>query len=47
VVRHGHSLRINPRDPRGVRLESGDRLQIGRALLNISIRESAAPAATT
>ena len=28
LVRHGRSLRINPRDPRGVRLETGDHLQI-------------------
>ena len=38
LVRHGRSLRINPRDPRGVRLETGDHLQIGRALLKMSIR---------
>jgi len=40
VVRNGRSLRINPRDPRGVRLESGDRLHIGRAVLKISISGS-------
>ena len=38
VVRNGRSLRITPRDPRGVRLEAGDHLQIGRALLKMSIR---------
>ena len=38
LVRNGRSLRINPRDPRGVRLESGDRLHIGRAVLKISVR---------
>ena len=37
VVRNGRSLRINPRDPRGVRLEAGDHLQIGRAVLKISV----------
>jgi len=39
LVRNGRSLRITPRDPRGVRLEAGDHLQIGRALLKISIRQ--------
>lgn len=38
VVRNGRSLRINPRDPRGVRLESGDHLHIGRAVLKLSVR---------
>jgi len=38
VVRNGRSLPINPRDPRGVRLESGDHLHIGRAVLKISLR---------
>lgn len=38
VVRNGRSLPINPRDPRGVRLESGDRLHIGRAVLKMSVR---------
>jgi FHA domain len=37
VVRNGRSLRINPRDPRGVRLESGDHLHIGRAVLKMSL----------
>lgn len=38
VVRNGRSLRINPRDPRGVRLQSGDHLHIGRAVLKMSVR---------
>jgi len=38
VVRNGRSLRINPRDPRGVRLESGDHLHVGRAVLKIAVR---------
>lgn len=38
VVRNGRSLPINPRDPRGVRLESGDHLHIGRAVLKMSVR---------
>jgi len=43
IVRDGRSLRINPRDPRGVRLESGDHLQIGLAVLKLSIRRAGAP----
>jgi hypothetical protein len=46
VVRNGRPMRINPRDPRGVRLASGDRLQVGRALLTISIGGPAAGAPT-
>lgn len=41
VVRGGRSLRVSPRDPRGVRLQSGDELQIGRAVLRVSISDSA------
>ena len=37
IVRGGRSLRVSPRDPRGVRLQSGDELQLGRAVLRISI----------
>jgi hypothetical protein len=44
IVRRGRTLRIDPRDPRGVRLESDDELQIGRAVLKIGVVE-AAPAA--
>ena len=37
IVRGGRSLRVSPRDPRGVRLESGDELQLGRAVIGVSI----------
>lgn len=37
LVRDGRSLRINPRDPRGVRVQSGDELHVGRAVVRISI----------
>ena len=40
VLRGGRSLRVAPRDPRGVRIQSGDELQIGRAVLRVSVRES-------
>jgi hypothetical protein len=34
--RDGRNLRIAPRDPRGVRVQAGDELQLGRALLRIA-----------
>jgi len=37
VVRGGRSMRVSPRDPRGVRLQSGDELLIGRAVIGVSI----------
>jgi hypothetical protein len=37
IRRHGRSLRVAPRDPRGVRIESGDELQLGRAVLKLAI----------
>ncbi|HJZ78649.1 MAG TPA: FHA domain-containing protein [Vicinamibacterales bacterium] len=40
IVRDGRSLRVTPRDPRGVRLRSGDELQIGRAVLEVSVSET-------
>src|SRR5262245_20737331 len=40
IRRAGRSLRINPRDPRGVRVQSGDELQIGRAVLRVSMAET-------
>jgi hypothetical protein len=39
LVRGGRSLRVAPRDRRGVRLTSGDALQLGRALVTISIAD--------
>ena len=37
LLRGGRSLRVAPRDRRGVKLASGDALQLGRALVTISI----------
>lgn len=37
IVRHGASIPVPPRDPRGVRVCSGDEVQIGRAILRIVI----------
>lgn len=35
VVRGGSAIPVPPRDPRGVRLQGGDELQVGRAVLRI------------
>lgn len=37
IVRAGKMIRVAPRDPRGIRVQSGDHLQLGRALLRITI----------
>jgi hypothetical protein len=39
LVRGGRSMRVTPRDRRGVRLESGDRVQLGRAVIDVAIVE--------
>jgi hypothetical protein len=39
LLRGGRSLRVAPRDRRGVRVASGDALQLGRALVEIAIAE--------
>lgn len=37
IRRDGRSLRIAPRDPRGVRVQTGDELQLGRAVLKLAL----------
>ncbi len=37
IIRGGRTIRVAPRDPRGVRVQSGDQLQLGRAVLRITI----------
>jgi len=39
VIRNGRMTRVPPRDPRGVRVESGDQVQLGRAVLRLTIGE--------
>lgn len=39
IVRAGKTLRVPPRDPRGVRIQSGDQLQLGRAVLRLTIED--------
>lgn len=35
LLRGGRSIRVVPRDPRGVRVQTGDALQLGRAIVRI------------
>ena len=37
ILRAGKVIRVAPRDPRGVRVQSGDQLQLGRAVLRVTI----------
>jgi hypothetical protein len=39
IIRAGRPIRVAPRDPRGTRVQSGDQIQLGRALLKVSIGE--------
>ena len=39
IIRAGRMVRVAPRDPRGVRVQSGDQLQLGRAVLRVRIHE--------
>jgi hypothetical protein len=37
IIRAGRPIRIAPRDPRGTRVQSEDQIQLGRALLKVSV----------
>jgi hypothetical protein len=37
ILRNGRTTRVAPRDPRGVRVQSGDQVQLGRAILRLTI----------
>jgi hypothetical protein len=37
ILRAGKMIRVAPRDPRGVRVQSGDHVQLGRAVLRLSL----------
>lgn len=39
LLRGGRSIRVAPRDPRGVRVQSGDEVQLGRAVLRLGIED--------
>ncbi|OFW06572.1 MAG: hypothetical protein A3H96_12960 [Acidobacteria bacterium RIFCSPLOWO2_02_FULL_67_36] len=39
LLREGRSIRLAPRDPRGVRVQSGDEVQLGRAVLKLGIED--------
>jgi hypothetical protein len=38
ILRGGKMIRVPPRDPRGVRVQSGDSVQLGRAVLKLMIQ---------
>jgi hypothetical protein len=37
IIRGGSAIQVPARDPRGVRIQSGDEIQLGRALIRVSI----------
>ena len=37
IARAGTTIQVQPRDPRGVRVRSGDEIQLGRALIRINL----------
>jgi hypothetical protein len=37
IIRGGAAIHVPARDPRGVRVQSGDEIQLGRALIRVSI----------
>jgi hypothetical protein len=37
IVRGGRMMRVAPRDPRGVRVQSGDEIRLGRAVLRLAM----------
>jgi hypothetical protein len=39
LLRGGRSLPVPPRDPRGVRVVSGDEIQLGRAIIGVTIAD--------
>jgi hypothetical protein len=44
ILRNGRSIPVPPRDPRGLRVQSGDEVQLGRAVIRLTIDESGARA---
>ncbi len=43
IVRDGRSIPVPPRDPRGLRVQSGDEVQLGRAVIRLTIGEPGPP----
>lgn len=37
IIRAGKMIRVAPRDPRGIRIQSGDQLHFGRAVLRVTL----------
>lgn len=44
IVRNGRTIRVAPNDPRGVRVQSGDQVQLGRAALRLTLDPAVATA---
>jgi hypothetical protein len=40
LLRGGRSMRVTPRDRRGVRVQSGDEVQLGRAMIRVAVAET-------
>ena len=40
LLRGGRSMRVVPRDPRGVRVQTGDEVQLGRAVVRLAIGDT-------
>jgi hypothetical protein len=40
IIRDGATILVPPRDPRGVRVQSGDEIQVGRAVIRVSIQQA-------
>lgn len=43
LLRGGRSMRVTPRDRRGVRVVPGDEIQLGRAVIGLAVADMAAP----
>jgi hypothetical protein len=39
IVRAGATIAVPPRDPRGIRVQSGDEVHIGRAVIRVTLRD--------
>jgi hypothetical protein len=37
IIRGGTTIAVHPRDPRGVRVQSGDEVQVGRAVIRVMV----------
>ena len=47
IIRGGETIAVPPRDPRGVRVQSGDEVQVGRAVIKVLVGRQAQASATS